>query len=75
VFADPQVKARALRIDLARPDGTAVPGVANPIRFSGTPVQYSRPAPALGADTDEVLSRLGLSAAEIQSLRHSGIVG
>jgi crotonobetainyl-CoA:carnitine CoA-transferase CaiB-like acyl-CoA transferase len=75
VFADEQVKARGLRIDLARPDGTAVPGVANPIRFAGTPVQYSRPAPALGADTDEVLAQLGLSPDEIASLRRSGAIG
>jgi crotonobetainyl-CoA:carnitine CoA-transferase CaiB-like acyl-CoA transferase len=75
VFADPQVKARGLRIDLARPDGTAVPGVANPIRFAGTPVHYSRPAPALGADTDEVLAQLGLSPDEIDALRRSGTIG
>jgi crotonobetainyl-CoA:carnitine CoA-transferase CaiB-like acyl-CoA transferase len=75
VFADEQVKARGLRIDLARPDGTVVPGVANPIRLSGSPIEYSRPAPALGADTDEVLSRLGLSEAEIRTLRDSGVIG
>jgi crotonobetainyl-CoA:carnitine CoA-transferase CaiB-like acyl-CoA transferase len=75
VFADEQVKARGLRIDLARPDGTVVPGVANPIRLSGSPIEYTRPAPALGADTDEVLSRLGLSEAEIRTLRDSGVIG
>ena len=69
------MKARGLRIDLARPDGTAVPGVANPIRYSGTPVEYSRPAPALGADTDEVLAQLGLTSDEIGSLRQSGAIG
>jgi hypothetical protein len=58
VFADEQVKARGLRIDLERPDGTVVPGVANPIRLARSPVEYSRPAPALGADTDDVLARL-----------------
>ena len=75
VFADEQVKARGLRIDLARPDGTAVPGVANPIRLSGTPVEYSRAAPALGADTDEMLAQLGLTSDEIGSLRQSGAIG
>jgi crotonobetainyl-CoA:carnitine CoA-transferase CaiB-like acyl-CoA transferase len=75
VFADEQVKARGLRVDLARPDGTVVPGVANPIRLSGSPIEYIRPAPALGADTDEVLARLGLSDDEIRTLRLSGVVG
>jgi crotonobetainyl-CoA:carnitine CoA-transferase CaiB-like acyl-CoA transferase len=75
VFADEQVKARGLRVDLARPDGTMVPGVANPIRFSASPIAYSRPAPALGADTDAVLARLDVSADEIRSLRQSGVIG
>jgi len=75
VFADEHVKTRALRVDLARPDGTVVPGVANPIRLSATPIEYSRPAPALGADTDDVLARLDLTADEIRSLRQSGAIG
>jgi crotonobetainyl-CoA:carnitine CoA-transferase CaiB-like acyl-CoA transferase len=75
VFADEQVKARGLRVDIARPDGTMIPGVANPIRLSGSPIEYTRPAPALGADTDEVLARLGLSDDEIRTLRDAGVVG
>jgi crotonobetainyl-CoA:carnitine CoA-transferase CaiB-like acyl-CoA transferase len=75
VFADEQVKARGLRVDLARPDGTVVPGVANPIRLSESPIEYARPAPALGADTDEVVARLGLSADEIAALRRAGVIG
>jgi crotonobetainyl-CoA:carnitine CoA-transferase CaiB-like acyl-CoA transferase len=75
VFADEQVKARGLRIDLERPDGTVVPGVANPIRLARSPVEYARPAPALGADTDEVLARLlGMESQEIQQLRQSGSI-
>jgi crotonobetainyl-CoA:carnitine CoA-transferase CaiB-like acyl-CoA transferase len=76
VFADEHVKARELRIDLERPDGTVIPGVANPIRLSRSPVEYGRPAPALGADTDEVLTRLlGLPSKEIRLLRESGAIG
>jgi crotonobetainyl-CoA:carnitine CoA-transferase CaiB-like acyl-CoA transferase len=75
VFADEQVKARGLRIDLERPDGTVVPGVANPIRLARSPVEYSRPAPALGADTDDVLARLlGMESQEIKQLRQSGTI-
>ncbi|MFW6077422.1 MAG: CaiB/BaiF CoA transferase family protein, partial [Hyphomicrobiales bacterium] len=75
VFSDEQVKSRGLRVDLARPDGTVVPGVASPIRLSATPIEYTRPPPALGADTDEVLADLDLSLDEIRDLRQAGVVG
>jgi len=75
VFADPQVKAHELAVELHRPDGTVTPGVANPIRLSASPVEYARAAPALGADTAEVLERiLELSPDEIERLRGSGVV-
>ncbi len=45
VFADPQVIARGMRIDL---DG--VPGVRAPFRFSGAELALTRPAPKLGED-------------------------
>jgi crotonobetainyl-CoA:carnitine CoA-transferase CaiB-like acyl-CoA transferase len=48
VFADPQVRARGLRID---PGG--VPGVRSPFRFSGADLTLDRPSPTLGeADAD-----------------------
>jgi crotonobetainyl-CoA:carnitine CoA-transferase CaiB-like acyl-CoA transferase len=55
VFADPQVVARGLRVDVPHPAFGAVPLVANPIRLSATPVGYHRAPPGLGQDTDEVL--------------------
>ncbi len=76
VFADPQVKARGLQIELTRPDGTITPGVANPVRFSGTPVSYDRAPPKLGDATDRVLAdTLGLTQVEIAALRTSGAIG
>lgn len=45
VFADPQVLARALRID---PEG--IPGVRTPITFSDADLALYQAAPALGAD-------------------------
>ena len=62
VFADPQVQARGLRVDLHRPDVGPIGTVASPLRLSDTPVQYHRPPPRLGEHTDEVLGEwLGLS--------------
>ena len=76
VFADPQVKARDLRLELTRPDGTVTPGVANPIRLSATPIEYGKPPPALGEGTGRVLSELlGLSDEDIGRLRGAGAIG
>ena len=47
VFADPQVIARGLRLDL---DGA--PSVRPPMRFSDSELALDRPAPALGQDQD-----------------------
>ena len=55
VFADPQVQARGLRIELPHPTAGTVPLVANPIRLSGSPVSYRRAPPLLGEHTDEVI--------------------
>ena len=74
VFADPQVIARALRRELPHALGS-VPAVANPLRFSATPVAYRAAAPLLGEHTDAVLMRdLGLSAAQIAGLRERGVL-
>ena len=76
VFADEQVKARGLKLELTRADGTVTPSVAIPLRFSESPVEYARAAPALGADTGEVLTGvLGLSEVAIAALKAKGIVG
>ena len=58
VFADPHVIARGLRVDLPHPVTGTAPAVASPLRLSKTPVQYRHAAPALGADTEEVLRSL-----------------
>lgn len=57
-FADPQVKARGLRVDLPDADGNIIPGVRTPIVFSGTPLVYERPSPRLGEHTEAVLAEL-----------------
>ncbi len=63
VFADPQVVARGLRIDLPHAVAGTVPGVANPLRMSASPVAYDRGPPLLGEHTDEVLAQwLGMGA-------------
>ena len=65
-----------LRLTLRRPDGVETPGVANPIRFSSTPIEYAKAAPSLGEGTSRVLSDLlGMGESEIAALRASGAIG
>jgi crotonobetainyl-CoA:carnitine CoA-transferase CaiB-like acyl-CoA transferase len=56
VFADPQVKAREMRVNLTEREegGATIPGVRTPIRLSATPARYDHPSPRLGADTAEI---------------------
>jgi crotonobetainyl-CoA:carnitine CoA-transferase CaiB-like acyl-CoA transferase len=56
VFADPQVRAKGLRVQMPHDRAGTVALVANPIRLSGSPVAYRHAPPALGAHTDEVLA-------------------
>ncbi|MBN8474586.1 CaiB/BaiF CoA-transferase family protein [Sulfuritalea sp.] len=74
VFADPQVIHRGLRLDLPHAAGGSAPQVANPIRFSATPIDYRRAPPLLGQDTEAVLRELGRDTGDIASLRAGGIV-
>jgi crotonobetainyl-CoA:carnitine CoA-transferase CaiB-like acyl-CoA transferase len=54
VFEDPQVKARSLLFELNHPQLGAVPQVANPIKFSKTPIEYGKAPPALGEDNKRI---------------------
>jgi formyl-CoA transferase len=75
VFADPQVIARGMRVDMPHPLAGTVPQVGNPLKFSSTPVAYTRPPPLLGEHTRNVLSaRLGLSNAALDDLAARGVI-
>lgn len=47
-FADPQVVARGMAVTACRPDGSTVPGVRTPIRFSDADLATDCAAPILG---------------------------
>ncbi|MES2820150.1 MAG: CaiB/BaiF CoA-transferase family protein [Pseudomonadota bacterium] len=75
LFADPQVLARGLRLDLPHPLGGSVPQVASPIRLSETPVQYRQAPPLLGEHTEAVLcGLLGLTAEQLEGLRANKVI-
>jgi crotonobetainyl-CoA:carnitine CoA-transferase CaiB-like acyl-CoA transferase len=74
-FANPQVIHRQMRVDLPHPLAGSVPSVANPIKFSGTPIQYGDAPPTLGQHSDQVLKEyVGLSDAEIEALKAKRII-
>ena len=69
VFEDPQVRHRGLKIEMPHPLSGSMAGVASPMRFSDTPVEYTAPPPLLGQHTRDVLSRvLGISDEELDRL-------
>ncbi|UVL24520.1 CaiB/BaiF CoA transferase family protein [Pseudomonas donghuensis] len=75
MFADPQVKARGLAIEMPHPLAGQVPQVASPIRLSETPVEYRHAPPLLGEHTEQILGEvLGLAASEIERLREAKVV-
>ncbi|WP_440090529.1 CaiB/BaiF CoA transferase family protein [Pseudomonas fragariae (ex Marin et al. 2024)] len=75
VFADPQVLARGLAIELPHTLGGRVAQVASPIRLSETPVEYRRAPPLLGEHTSEVLQALlGMSEGEVVALKSAGVL-
>jgi crotonobetainyl-CoA:carnitine CoA-transferase CaiB-like acyl-CoA transferase len=75
VFADPQVQARGLRMELPHPDAGRIPQVANPIRYSDADLAYTRAGPTLGQDTERILRELvGLGPDEISRLRAAKVV-
>ncbi|MFT0631398.1 CaiB/BaiF CoA transferase family protein [Pseudomonas sihuiensis] len=75
VFADPQVQARGLRLDLPNALGSSTPQVASPLRLSATPVAYRSAPPLLGQHTDSLLQKLlGMSETQIAELREAGVI-
>lgn len=75
VFADPQVQARGLRLDLPNALGSSTPQVASPLRLSATPVAYCSAPPLLGQHTEALLRRLlDMSEGQVAELREAGVI-
>ncbi len=60
-FANPQVIARGMRVDLPHPDakGGSIPGVRSPMTINGRRAVAERAPPRVGEHTEEVLREIG----------------
>ena len=75
VFADPQVVHRGMRVKAPHPVAGEVTMVANPMKFSATPITHDRGPPLLGEHTEEVLRTvLGVDRTRFEALRAAGAV-
>jgi crotonobetainyl-CoA:carnitine CoA-transferase CaiB-like acyl-CoA transferase len=75
VYADPQVAARGLVQEIARPNGESVRITSNPVRMSETPADLRLAPPVLGQDTDSVLrDMLNADAIDIARWRDVGVI-
>lgn len=76
MLADPHYRARGMVQRLISTQGWDLPTTGVVPKFSETPGSIRQAGPALGADTDEVLRRVGgLDDAEIRRLRDEGVLG
>lgn len=74
VFADPQVLAREMLVELPHPALGVLKTTGVPVKLSETPGAVRVAPPELGADTEAILSEARFSAAEIAALRRAGTI-
>lgn len=74
VYADPQVQARNMVVELDHPIAGVMRNIGIPVKLSQTPGQVRFPAPILGQHTEEVLVEHGFSPKKIAELRSAGVI-
>lgn len=71
---DPHLQQSGIFVELEHPEVGRCAHIGAPWRMSGTPTEVQRPAPCLGADTDDVMAALGYSSAEILRLKEQKVL-
>jgi CoA:oxalate CoA-transferase len=74
VFADPQVLAREMLVEMPHPEVGTFKTTGLPVKLRGSPGAIRRRPPLLGEHTDEVLAECGLADAEIAGLREREVI-
>lgn len=75
VFADPQVLARGMRVELPHPERDRFVTTGLPVKLSATPGSIHRRPPLHGEHDAEVLRECGLTDEEITGLQQRGVIG
>jgi crotonobetainyl-CoA:carnitine CoA-transferase CaiB-like acyl-CoA transferase len=75
VFADPQIVAREMVVDVEHPTLGTLRALGSPIKLSATPADARRRAPLLGEHTKDILTEAGFSTEEIAALRAARAIG
>ncbi|GAC1356551.1 MAG: formyl-CoA transferase [Variovorax sp.] len=73
IAAEPALRATGTVVEVDHPTRGKYLTVGNPIKMSDSPTDVTR-SPLLGEHTDEVLSQLGYSAADIEQLRADRVI-
>ena len=74
VFADAQNIDQHVSGTIEHPGHGKVEMLTTPLRIDGAVPPLRMPAPSLGEHTDQVLSQMGYSAAQIAALRKAGVI-
>ncbi len=75
VFADPQLLARNMLVNIKDDRSGEITLPANPINYSRSQINYSMPPPQLGSSTESILADyLEYSAIDIAELRNRSII-
>lgn len=75
-LADEQVQYRNMVVECEHPNGKKTKAPGCPIKLSRTNEESFTPAPLLGQDTDELMSKiLGYGDGDIEALKKSGVIG
>jgi formyl-CoA transferase len=74
VFADPQVLARQMALDVPHPTIGNLRMVGSPLKMASLKERPFVAPPLLGEHTEEVLLQLGLQKSEIEALRVEGVI-
>ena len=76
VFQDEHVVHRGVQQEVSHPTKGLTPILANPLKFSSTPVTYRKGPPQLGEHNAEVLGDwVGIDDRQLQGLREAGALG
>lgn len=73
-FADPQVQAQQMRIELDQGELGRIPVTGFPVKMQEAPAAVHHPVPRLGEHTREVLAELGFDDGELKALEAQGVI-